>query len=48
MAVAGGVKLNNIAYLKSAAVDIAIVGGAITKAEDIRGAARAFSDAARE
>lgn len=48
VAVAGGVKLNNIAYLKSAAVDIAIVGGAITKAEDIRGAARAFSDAARE
>ena len=47
VAVAGGVRLDNIATLKAASVDIAIVGGAITKAEDIRAAAQAFSAAAK-
>lgn len=46
-AVAGGVKLSNIAFLKNSSVEIAIVGGAITKAEDIGKAAAAFVNAAK-
>ncbi|MBQ7535620.1 MAG: orotidine 5'-phosphate decarboxylase [Stomatobaculum sp.] len=47
VAAAGGVKIGNLPFMKEAGVDIAIVGGAITKAEDIGAAAQAFTDAAK-
>ena len=46
VAAAGGVKIGNLPFLKEAGIDIAIVGGAITKAEDIGAAAQEFKDAA--
>ena len=46
VAAAGGVKIGNLPFLKEAGIDIAIVGGAITKAENIGAAAQEFKDAA--
>lgn len=47
VAVAGGVRLGTIDELKSAGVDVVIVGTAITKADDVAKAAKEFSDAVR-
>ncbi len=44
IAVAGGVTLDTLDIMKQAGVEIAIVGGAITKKEDIAKAAREFSE----
>ena len=43
IAVAGGVRLDNIGLMAKCGINIVIVGGAISKAEDIKEAARAFS-----
>lgn len=45
IAVAGGVNYGTIAILKKLNVDIAIIGGAITKAESIENAAKKFREA---
>lgn len=45
IAVAGGVRLNNIEVIKKAGVDIVIVGSAITQAENITEAAKQFAEA---
>ena len=45
IAVAGGVNLSTISTLKEANVDIAIIGGAITKAYSIEAAAKTFREA---
>jgi 3-hexulose-6-phosphate synthase len=45
IAVAGGVNYNTILTLKEANVDIAIIGGAITKADSIEAAAKKFREA---
>ena len=42
LAVAGGVSKDNISTIKKAKFHIAIVGGAITKSENIREAAKDF------
>ena len=47
IAVAGGVKLDNIDVIKRAGVDIVIVGSAINQAENISEAARKFAEAIR-
>ena len=47
IAVAGGVKLDNIELMRQAGVDIVIVGGAINKAADITAAAKAFAKTVR-
>lgn len=47
IAVAGGVRLNNIEVIKQAGVDIVIVGSAITQAENITEAAKQFAEAIR-
>ncbi|MDR1929079.1 MAG: orotidine 5'-phosphate decarboxylase [Treponema sp.] len=47
-AAAGGVTLESIPFLKQAGVDIAVVGSAITKNENIGRAAAAFADAVHE
>ena len=47
IAAAGGIKLENMAFLKEAAIDIAIIGSAVTKEADIIAAARAFVSAAQ-
>ena len=44
IAAAGGVKLGTLGVMREAGVDVAIVGGAITKAADVRGAAREFKE----
>ena len=43
VAAAGGVKPENLSFLKNAGVDIAIAGGAITGAGDIKAAAETFA-----
>ncbi|MDO4960912.1 MAG: orotidine 5'-phosphate decarboxylase / HUMPS family protein [Eubacteriales bacterium] len=47
IAAAGGVKLESLPLLKREGVEIAIVGGAITKAENMGEAAAAFAAAAK-
>lgn len=47
IAVAGGVKLENIDLMKRYGIDTVIVGGAISKAADIREAAEAFAQEIR-
>ncbi len=47
IAVAGGVKLDNIHVMKKAGVDIVIVGSAISKAENIPEISRKFKEAIR-
>ena len=47
IAVAGGVKLENIELMKRYGIDTVIVGGAISKAADIREAAEAFAQEIR-
>lgn len=47
IAVAGGVKLNNIRIMYEAGIDIVIVGGAINKAADVKNAAIAFEEEIR-
>lgn len=47
IAVAGGVTLDTVDIMKQIGVDIVIVGGAITKEQDITAAARKFSEAIR-
>lgn len=47
IAVAGGVTLNTLDIMKQADVDIVIVGGAITKEQDITEATRKFSEVIR-
>lgn len=42
LAVAGGVQLQSLPFLKTAGVEIVIVGGAITKAQDVGAAAARF------
>ena len=44
IAVAGGVTLDTLDIMKQAGVDIVIVGGAITKEQDITAATRKFSE----
>ena len=43
IAVAGGVKLGNIALMDRCGIDIVIVGGAISKANDVGEATQAFA-----
>ncbi len=43
IAVAGGVKLDNVALMGQCGVDIVIVGSAISKASDVKVAAKAFA-----
>lgn len=43
IAVAGGVKLGNIALMERCGIDIVIVGGAISKANDVGEATQAFA-----
>ena len=47
IAVAGGVTLDTLEIMKKSGVDIVIVGGAITRGQDITGATREFSEAIR-
>lgn len=47
IAVAGGVTFDTLDIMKQAGVDIVIVGGAITKEQDITTATRKFSEAVR-
>ncbi len=47
IAVAGGVTLDTVDIMKQAGVDIVIVGGAITKEQDITAATRKFSEAVK-
>lgn len=47
IAVAGGVKLDTLDVMKQAGVDIVIVGGAISKSEDVTAAAKAFAEEIR-
>lgn len=48
IAAAGGVKLEDLKELQRLGVGIAVIGGAITKAEDIRSAAEAFVNEAHK
>jgi 3-hexulose-6-phosphate synthase len=48
VAAAGGVRLSDLTMLKEAGIDLAIVGSAITKADNISDAARAFKEKAVE
>lgn len=48
VAAAGGIQLEDIPFLRDSGVEIAIIGGAITKAEKIRETASAFRMAARQ
>lgn len=45
IAVAGGVKLDNISLMAQCGIDIVIVGSAISKAEDVKETAKAFARA---
>lgn len=47
ISVAGGVTLDSIDVMKKAGVDVVIVGGAISRAENITEATKAFSEAIR-
>jgi 3-hexulose-6-phosphate synthase len=47
IAVAGGVNHNTIVTLQESNVDIAIIGGSITKADSIENAAKAFREACK-
>ena len=47
IAVAGGVRLDNIELMKKYGIEIVIVGGAISKAKDIGAAAREFASEIR-
>lgn len=47
IAVAGGVRLSTVPLLKAFPIEYGIVGGAITKAEDVSAAAQAFYEAVR-
>ena len=44
LAAAGGIKLEDIPYLKEAGIDIVVVGSAITKSDNIGQAAKAFKE----
>lgn len=44
LAAAGGIKLEDLPYLKEAGIEIAIVGSSITKSEDIKNTARLFKE----
>jgi 3-hexulose-6-phosphate synthase len=48
IAVAGGVTLSNLSLLQQCHVDTVVVGGAITKAKDIRATAKLFYESMKE